>query len=182
MIRPPSHGGDLSSARPSATTPVRAASALARLSGAPPRRRLDGLLVSGVTHDSRAVLPGDLYVGLPAGMSRRRLRGPGRGRRGGGDGERPPERSPATFVVDESRAVLGELAAHVYGHPSHTVQVIGVTGTNGKTTTTYFLDAGLRAAGHPPRSSGRSETRVGDRRLRARTPRPRLRPSRHSSR
>jgi len=68
-------------------------------------------------------------------------------------------------VVDDPRAVLGELAAHVYGHPSHTVQVIGVTGTNGKTTTTYFLDAGLRAAGHRTALVGTIETRVGDRRL-----------------
>ncbi|HEY9304282.1 MAG TPA: UDP-N-acetylmuramoyl-L-alanyl-D-glutamate--2,6-diaminopimelate ligase, partial [Mycobacterium sp.] len=45
------------------------------------------------------------------------------------------------------RSVLGELAATVYGRPSERVAVVGVTGTSGKTTTTYLLEAGLRAAG-----------------------------------
>lgn len=45
------------------------------------------------------------------------------------------------------RAVLGETAAAVYGRPSEHLRVIGVTGTSGKTTTTYLVEAGLRAAG-----------------------------------
>ena len=44
------------------------------------------------------------------------------------------------------RSVLGELAATVYGHPSEKLRVIGVTGTSGKTTTTYLVEAGLRSA------------------------------------
>jgi UDP-N-acetylmuramoyl-L-alanyl-D-glutamate--2,6-diaminopimelate ligase len=43
--------------------------------------------------------------------------------------------------------VLGEVAAGVYGRPSERMRVIGVTGTSGKTTTTYLVEAGLRAAG-----------------------------------
>ena len=42
--------------------------------------------------------------------------------------------------------MLGELAATVYGHPSQRLRVIGVTGTSGKTTTTYLVEAGLRSA------------------------------------
>jgi UDP-N-acetylmuramoyl-L-alanyl-D-glutamate--2,6-diaminopimelate ligase len=45
------------------------------------------------------------------------------------------------------RSVLGELAATVYGRPSERLAVVGVTGTSGKTTTTYLIEAGLRAAG-----------------------------------
>ncbi|ALR11540.1 UDP-N-acetylmuramoylalanyl-D-glutamate--2,6-diaminopimelate ligase [Mycobacteroides saopaulense] len=45
------------------------------------------------------------------------------------------------------RAVLGELAATIYGDPSRRLRVVGVTGTSGKTTTTYLVEAGLRAAG-----------------------------------
>lgn len=44
------------------------------------------------------------------------------------------------------RSVLGELAASVYGQPSERLAVVGVTGTSGKTTTTYLVEAGLRAA------------------------------------
>lgn len=51
------------------------------------------------------------------------------------------------LVHPAPRAVLGELAAQVYGHPCERVTVIGITGTSGKTTTTYLVEAGLRAAG-----------------------------------
>src|SRR6478752_297949 len=50
------------------------------------------------------------------------------------------------LVHPDPRSVLGELAATVYGHPSDRLRVIGVTGTSGKTTTTYLVEAGLRAA------------------------------------
>jgi UDP-N-acetylmuramoyl-L-alanyl-D-glutamate--2,6-diaminopimelate ligase len=55
------------------------------------------------------------------------------------------------LVHPKPRSVLGELAATVYGRPSDRLNVIGVTGTSGKTTTTYLVEAGLRAAG---RSAG----------------------------
>ena len=44
--------------------------------------------------------------------------------------------------------MLGAVAAWIYGEPSLRLAVLGVTGTSGKTTTTYMIDAGLRAAGH----------------------------------
>ncbi len=51
------------------------------------------------------------------------------------------------LVHPNPRAALGEVAAAVYGRPSDHLRVIGVTGTSGKTTTTYLVEAGLRAAG-----------------------------------
>lgn len=54
--------------------------------------------------------------------------------------------SVPVLVHPAPRAVLGEVAASVYGRPSEHLRVIGVTGTSGKTTTTFLVEAGLRAA------------------------------------
>ena len=51
------------------------------------------------------------------------------------------------LVVEDVRAILGHVAAEVYGHPSQSFTLLGVTGTSGKTTTTYMLEKGLTAAG-----------------------------------
>ncbi|WP_392398904.1 UDP-N-acetylmuramoyl-L-alanyl-D-glutamate--2,6-diaminopimelate ligase [Corynebacterium lehmanniae] len=51
------------------------------------------------------------------------------------------------LVVEDVRAILGYVAAEVYGHPSQSFTLLGVTGTSGKTTTTYMLEKGLTAAG-----------------------------------
>jgi hypothetical protein len=52
------------------------------------------------------------------------------------------------LVVDDPRGVLGVLAAWLYGHPAAAMPVVGITGTNGKTTTAYLVEGGLRHAGH----------------------------------
>ncbi len=51
------------------------------------------------------------------------------------------------LVHPTPRAVLGAVASAVYGNPSERLRVIGITGTSGKTTTTYLVEAGLRSAG-----------------------------------
>ena len=51
------------------------------------------------------------------------------------------------LIVDDVRAVLGDVSAEIYGRPSERMTLIGVTGTSGKTTTTYMLERGLTAAG-----------------------------------
>ncbi|HVF78399.1 MAG TPA: UDP-N-acetylmuramoyl-L-alanyl-D-glutamate--2,6-diaminopimelate ligase [Solirubrobacteraceae bacterium] len=52
------------------------------------------------------------------------------------------------IVVDDVRAAMAPAAARLHGDPTATLQTIGVTGTNGKTTTTYLVRALLEAAGH----------------------------------
>lgn len=49
-------------------------------------------------------------------------------------------------LVEDARAALGALSAEIYGHPADDLTMIGVTGTSGKTTTTYLMEAGLMAA------------------------------------
>jgi UDP-N-acetylmuramoyl-L-alanyl-D-glutamate--2,6-diaminopimelate ligase len=69
------------------------------------------------------------------------------------------------FVVEDSRAALAVASARFFGEPSRSIDVIGVTGTNGKTTTTYLLDSILRQAGRLTGMVGTVEMRVGDERV-----------------
>jgi UDP-N-acetylmuramoyl-L-alanyl-D-glutamate--2,6-diaminopimelate ligase len=69
------------------------------------------------------------------------------------------------FVLADPRGRLGEIASWLYGAPSTRLRLIGVTGTSGKTTSTYLIEAGLRAAGHLTGLIGGVELRVGPERL-----------------
>jgi UDP-N-acetylmuramoyl-L-alanyl-D-glutamate--2,6-diaminopimelate ligase len=69
------------------------------------------------------------------------------------------------LVHDDPRAVLGSIAAWIYGEPSLRLSVMGVTGTSGKTTTTYMIESGLRAAGRATGLIGTVETRIAGERL-----------------
>jgi UDP-N-acetylmuramoyl-L-alanyl-D-glutamate--2,6-diaminopimelate ligase len=127
---------------------------------------------SGITLDSRAVHPGDLYVALPgakvhgaafcadavAAGAVAVLTNPAGRARAAASGV-------PVFVVADPRARLGEVACWVYGNPSRRLRLIGVTGTSGKTTTTYLLESGLRTAGHLTGLIGGVETRIGKDRL-----------------
>ena len=61
--------------------------------------------------------------------------------------EKPVRTEAMTLQVANSRKALAEVASTFYGHPSRTLTVIGITGTNGKTTTSYLIESMLQAAG-----------------------------------
>lgn len=65
-------------------------------------------------------------------------------------------------LVPDTRAALAHASATIFGDPSSDLEVIGITGTNGKTTTTYLLDAVLRASGRSTGVIGTVGTRIGD--------------------
>jgi UDP-N-acetylmuramoyl-L-alanyl-D-glutamate--2,6-diaminopimelate ligase len=124
--------------------------------------------VSGITHDSTAVQPGDLYAALPGS----RHHGAEFCRAAAAAGAVAVLTDPAgrdraiasglpVFVVADPRARLGEVASWVYGDPSARVSLIGVTGTSGKTSTTYLIESGLRMSGQLTGLVGGVETRVG---------------------
>ena len=112
-----------------------------------------GPAITAVTHDSRAALAGALFVAIPGLRQdghRHAAEAVGRGAVAV-VAERPfdPPLSPrvAVVLVDDARVALSALAAAFHGHPSRRLTVAGVTGTDGKTTTSTMLWAAWQAAG-----------------------------------
>jgi UDP-N-acetylmuramoyl-L-alanyl-D-glutamate--2,6-diaminopimelate ligase len=107
--------------------------------------------VTGIAYDSRRVQPGHVFVALKGqhadgtAFARQALE---RGAIAVVSQESAPEqvRVPWT-VVHDARRGLALLAAEFYGNPSASLQVVGITGTNGKTTTAYLVAAIFEAAG-----------------------------------
>ncbi|PZG34340.1 UDP-N-acetylmuramoyl-L-alanyl-D-glutamate--2,6-diaminopimelate ligase [Spongiactinospora gelatinilytica] len=150
------------------TSPPRPLSGLAALLGVPsegPRAA-----VTGITHDSRQVRRGDLYAALPGANfhgSRFAAEALAAGAAAVLTDPAGREAAAATglpvLVVPDPRAVLGKVAAWVYGEPAAAVTVLGVTGTSGKSTSTFLMEAGLRAAGHSTGLIGGVEIHVAGR-------------------
>lgn len=129
---------------------------LARRVGATERPQAPAdVLVTGVTLRSQDVQSGDLFAALPGASAHGAQFAADAAARGAvavltdpaGAAALPVDLDIPVVVHADPRTVLGEVAATVYGNPSEHLRVIGVTGTSGKTTTTYLVEAGLRAAG-----------------------------------
>jgi len=128
----------------------------------------DGV-VTGLSLSSQRVRPGDLYAALPG------TRAHGIGYVGNAvtagavavitdaEGAARAGDSVPVIVVDRPRELLGRLAAWLYDEPASALRMIGVTGTQGKTTTTRLAEAALQNAGVRAASIGTVGTRVDDR-------------------
>lgn len=147
-----------SALRPSAAAGVRLPALAADIGAAPAGdRAVPNLPVTGVTLRAQEVRPGDLFAALPGSTTHGARYAGDAIERGavavltdaGGVAEMGAlGQSVPVLVHPDPRGVLGGLAATVYGNPSERVTVVGVTGTSGKTTTTYLIESALRAAGH----------------------------------
>lgn len=139
---------------------------LGALAGSVPGARLHGdpaTDITGIRFDSRLVRPGDLFAALPGGDF---------------DGHRFIDSAIANgaaailceheiaapvpaLIVADARASLAPLAAVFFGHPSRELTMIGLTGTDGKTTTSYLVDSILRGAGRRTGMIGTVAIRLG---------------------
>lgn len=161
---------------------LRALAELSEAGAVPPDVR-----VTGISLDSRAVRTGDLYAALPgfnvhgARFSADAVRlgavavltdeagaaeiADSEGPEASEGPERPDGLGVPVLVVDRPRARLGRLAAAIYRDPGSELTMVGITGTNGKTTTAYLLESALRALGRRTGLIGTVETRIGDERI-----------------
>jgi UDP-N-acetylmuramoyl-L-alanyl-D-glutamate--2,6-diaminopimelate ligase len=121
------------------------------------------LEIADLAYDTRAVVPGALFFCVPG------ARADGHDFAAGAVAagavalvvERPLDMPVPQLVVDDARAAMAPAADEFFGRPTEKLAVVGVTGTNGKTTTTFLLFAILAAAGRRPGLIGTIEVRVG---------------------
>ncbi|HET9674724.1 MAG TPA: UDP-N-acetylmuramoyl-L-alanyl-D-glutamate--2,6-diaminopimelate ligase [Gaiellaceae bacterium] len=119
--------------------------------------------LSDLAYDAGRVRPGALFFCVPGG----RFDGHDFADDAIGRGavalvvERPLEVGVPQLVVGDARRAMAQAAVEFFGDPTSQLVVVGVTGTNGKTTTAHLLHAILTAAGKRPGLLGTVETRVG---------------------
>jgi len=120
--------------------------------------RIDGdteVEIAGISYDSRRTRPGDLFFSLARDRARNRTNLSDALRRGAHVVvvERWDEEiaRPARTIVEAKRPrlLMGAAASRLFGEPSHRVNLIGITGTSGKTSSSYLLSSIFEAAGRP---------------------------------
>jgi len=131
-------------------------------------------IVTDVSHDSRRAGPGGLFVAVKGGLFDAHKFIPQVIEQGavGVISELDPAQSQtaggfAWLQVDNVRRAMALAAAEVHHHPSRELQLVGITGTNGKTTTAYLIASIPEAAGEPVLMTGTVEYRIGSERCKA---------------
>jgi UDP-N-acetylmuramoyl-L-alanyl-D-glutamate--2,6-diaminopimelate ligase len=131
-----------------------------RVIGMPPR------VVTGLTADSRRVERGDAFVAVPGFKQDARRFVPEAVGRGAAlvvtEGEALNGVGVPQVLVPSARRALAALAGAYWDHPSRALTLVGITGTNGKTTTSYLVDALLRTRGDATGILGTIQYVVGD--------------------
>ena len=127
--------------------------------------------ITGLTCDSRRVLPGTLFFALRGAAADGHCFIPAAVKSGAAavvleDGANAPQGTPWVRVAD-GRAAMAQMAAEFYGNPTLGLPLVGITGTNGKTTTTYLIEAILAAAEMPAAVLGTISYRFGTTRITA---------------
>ncbi|MEN9799080.1 MAG: hypothetical protein RL653_2776 [Pseudomonadota bacterium] len=125
--------------------------------------------ITAVTADSRQVEPGHLFVAVP-GTKEDGAQFVGEAIARGASAllvERPVDAKVPVFVVGNARRALAVVAANFYGNPAKELVLLGVTGTNGKTTTSYLLESMCAAGGASTGLIGTVQYKYAGRRVEA---------------
>ncbi|MCA1832746.1 MAG: Mur ligase domain-containing protein, partial [Actinobacteria bacterium] len=143
---------------------------LSDLTASVPQARISGdasVMIRDVAYDSRSVEPGALFFAIAGARSDGHDHAAEAVARGAAAVvvERALALGVPEVVVPSVRAAMGPIAAAFFGRPSESITLAGVTGTNGKTTTTFMLERCFRAAGMIPGIIGTVETHIGNKRL-----------------
>jgi len=123
-----------------------------------------GIAIRAIRFDSRAVQPGDCFVAV-RGVAHDGHQFLDKAIENGATAivaeTAPTNTTITTIQVADSAEALGHLASAFYGNPSRQLQVVGITGTNGKTTTTTLLHQLFSALGYKTGLIGTVENRIG---------------------
>lgn len=126
---------------------------------------------SAVTHDSRRVVPGGIFVAIQGAHADGNSYVGEATKRGAiaviSEQSRPVHFLGVWLEVPDARSALARAAAFVHGHPSRRLRVAGITGTNGKTTTAHLVASIFGAAGEVPAMMGTIRYRIGDEQVEA---------------
>ena len=134
----------------------------------------ESLEITGVSCDSREMEKDSIFVAIPGNRcdgGDYALEALKRGAAAVVCQGKPPENLPRgapLILVPDARKALAHLACNWYGNPAKSLKLIGVTGTNGKTTTTYLIKHILEATGEKTGLIGTVENRAGEERFPAR--------------
>jgi UDP-N-acetylmuramoyl-L-alanyl-D-glutamate--2,6-diaminopimelate ligase len=127
--------------------------------------------VTDVTHDSRKAGPGSLFVAVRGELFDAHKFIPQVMAQGAvgviSELPAPEDFRGAWLQVENVRRAMALAAAEVHHHPSRELQLVGITGTNGKTTTAYLVASIPEAAGEPVAMTGTVEYRIGKERRKA---------------
>ncbi|PZE22656.1 UDP-N-acetylmuramoyl-L-alanyl-D-glutamate--2,6-diaminopimelate ligase [Paenibacillus xerothermodurans] len=122
---------------------------------------------SGIQTDSRKVQAGDLFICIPGLTVDGHLFAATAVQRGAVAlvVEHEVEADVPQLVVKDSRFAMAVISTHFYGYPSRELKLIGITGTNGKTTTTYLLEKIVSDQGFATGVMGNIEIKIGSERI-----------------
>ncbi len=129
------------------------------------------LAVTDVIHDSRQARPGTLFAAIRGALLDAHKFIPQVMQQGAAgvisEAPLPDNFDGAWIQVANARRAMALAAAEVHHHPSRELQLVGITGTNGKTTTAYLIASIPEAAGEPVAMTGTVEYRIGSERRKA---------------